>query len=604
MRKYCLFEGGDVVGPFSAQELLKRAGFGSHSLVCPDEYSDEEAYWKEASAYEEFGFAPQEVSPEAKTEAAAAAQSEQFLKEMDSVMSELSSFHVGEKKPVLMDNNKTVTEPEDPSSTEKEEKKQEEIPLPQETDKKEEKTQTLTKTGGKTTTEKTSRKISALLLQASEEMKKNPEPVAQKHVEAAVKPAPTSQMPVLPQQPEEETPQEQTVPQAEPELPAESVVRTISKVNPLEEYFNTMRSGDLGNILGIPDPKENSDMSLARALQNQFEKTEPDIKSSTETEDPFDEFAPKAVPEEIDENLFSEKTLVESDQETHARLMGSLPDLQKAAPLKVAGQGPSKLEEPVTQPPEIDPEQDPENTEPPTLQEVIVPEQEDDPNDRTVKTILEGTLRVDTQRREIPEPIKDVPAEEAKEPIPAQAPAVSDGEEDFLQDRVVKQKSEGKWKFVFMIFGALLLLLGVLLNWLGGGDSEQTSSQNAAVQEEQQPATLKSSVSARDVIAAMQAQETKDPVELAKELVQQYPLGNGQGTIENYLQQRYQKELQSGYAAFWSAEPLHKDVYVVKYRLAKTRKEPIVYIFQVDTAKKKLTGALNNITLDLVGKIR
>ena len=70
------------------------------------------------------------------------------------------------------------------------------------------------------------------------------------------------------------------------------------------------------------------------------------------------------------------------------------------------------------------------------------------------------------------------------------------------------------------------------------------------------------------------------------------------------MTQRYSRELANGYGAMWSAEPLHRDVYVVKYRLAKTRKEPIVYIFQVDTAKKKLTGALNNITLDLVGKIK
>ena len=46
------------------------------------------------------------------------------------------------------------------------------------------------------------------------------------------------------------------------------------------------------------------------------------------------------------------------------------------------------------------------------------------------------------------------------------------------------------------------------------------------------------------------------------------------------------------------------NVYIVKYRLSKTRSEPVVYIFQVDVARNKLTGALNNITLDLVGKIK
>ena len=603
MKKYCLFEGGDVVGPFSAQELLERAGFGSHSLVCPDEYSDEEAYWKEAHTYEEFGFSPvMEDTLLGKTETLNTEQSQQFLKEMDNVMSELSSFHVGEKEPV-----QTEETPSPELKKEQTPQKQEEPVQPEKTAQAEHKTSIpLAKTASSS---KTGRKISALLLQASEEMKKKEEPAPQPEPKSEPKPA-ASQMPVLPQQTEDPKKEEtQPLPSNQPEISTESVSRTISKVNPLEEYFNTMRSGDLGNILGIPDPKENSDMSLARAIHNQFEKTEPGLQPAAETEDPFDAFTPKSAPEELDESLFSEKTLVETaDQETHARLMGSLPDLQQAAPLKVVGQGPSKLDEPITRPKleislEQDPEQDPEKTEPPTLQEVIVPEQEDDPNDRTVKTILEGTLRVDTQRREIPEPIKDVPADEAKEPAAAQAPAVSDEEEDFLQDRVVKQKEGSKWKFVFMALGAFLLLLGVLLNLVSG---EEKTAEPAAAQTEQSKTekTEKSTVSAKDVIAAMQAQKIKDPVELAKEIVQQHSLGSGRGTIEQYLQGRYQKELQNGYAALWSAEPLHKDVYVVKYRLAKTRKEPIVYIFQVNTTQKKLTGALNNITLDLVGKIR
>ena len=604
MRKYCLFEGGDVVGPFSAQELLKRAGFGSHSLVCPDEYSDEESYWKEAHFYEEFGFAPVSTPAEVATTEPDPAQSAQFLKEMDTVMSELSSFDMGEKASAAKEEPQKE-EPAEPlpaqeKPLEKEVQGTKQIPQ-------EQTSVSLTVTQS-TSSARTGRKISAILLQASEEMKKEQEPA--QTPKPATKPAPVSQMPVLQTPPVEDLAepapsQEQTAqepPAVQPEV--ESVVRTISKINPLEEYFNTMRSGDLGNILGIPDPKENSDMSLARALQNQFEKTEPDLQPEAE-EDPFDAFTSKSEPEEIEENLFHEKTLAETDEETKDILMRSLPDLQKAPSLKVVGQGPSKLDEPITRPKLVEEfEKDPEETEPPTLQEMIIPEQADDPEDRTVKTILEGTLRVDTQRREIPEPIKDVPADEAKEPAAAQAPAVSDDEEaDFLQDRVVKQKGDGNKNFVFLIFGILLLVSGILLTWLGGAEQTPPAEKAQKTQETANP-QAEEVVSAREIIGAMQAQQTKTPVELAKEIVQNYSLGAGRGTIAQYLQQRYQQELQSGYASMWSAEPLHKDVYVVKYRLAKTRKEPIVYIFQVDTAKKKLTGALNNITLDLVGKIR
>ena len=96
----------------------------------------------------------------------------------------------------------------------------------------------------------------------------------------------------------------------------------------------------------------------------------------------------------------------------------------------------------------------------------------------------------------------------------------------------------------------------------------------------------------------------KTPEEQALEIVQNYVLDNNRGTVKNFLNQHYADKLAAGYTEVWSAEPLHRNTYVVKYRLSKTRQEPIMYIFQADTAKKKLTGALNNITLDLVGKIK
>lgn len=91
--------------------------------------------------------------------------------------------------------------------------------------------------------------------------------------------------------------------------------------------------------------------------------------------------------------------------------------------------------------------------------------------------------------------------------------------------------------------------------------------------------------------------------ERALSIVKNYPLSNNRGTVENYFNRIYAAQLKQGYHSQWSAEPLHKNTYIVKYRLTKTRTEPIIYVFQADTATGKLTGALNNITLDLVGKI-
>lgn len=582
------------MGPFSAKQLLLRAGFDAHCLVCPEEHSDEENYWKEAHFYEEFGFDPREApKPQAKEEAASAAQSEQFLKEMDTVMTELSSFNVGEKETPRTAAEKTAPKAKQPdlfaaadvqpaarpdlaqeAASAKPEAvaqdaaaAQNQTPAPQ----KETNKETVRGTDFE-------RKISSILMQASKEMKQRKAPPSADEAAPAV--------------PKDAAPQAQTKSadsvalQAEPEV--EVVARTISKVSPIEEYFNTIKSGDLGNILGIPDAKENSDMSLARALESQFEKTEPGAKPETlSEEDPFDEFTPKQKPEEVDEELFA-STPAGIDKKTEKNLKAALPDLKEAAALPLAGQTAAPQEDARVK------------TQPDVLQELVVPQQEDDPNDRTVKTILEGKLKVDTLRREIPEPIKDVPADDAK-PAAPQA-AEEDEEDDFLKERVVKRHPAGMMKFVFLGLGALVLLFGAWLNWTHG---EEPAAQTAPAAEQTAAAqTPPPAPSAREAINAAPAQEPKDPLELAKEIVQNYQLGKGRGTVQEYLAKRYAEELASGYAAMWSAEPLHRDVYVVKYRLAKTRKEPVVYVFQADTAKKKLTGALNNITLDLVGKIR
>ena len=83
--------------------------------------------------------------------------------------------------------------------------------------------------------------------------------------------------------------------------------------------------------------------------------------------------------------------------------------------------------------------------------------------------------------------------------------------------------------------------------------------------------------------------------------VKNYYLPNNQETIASYFDRVYQTHLAQGYTAVWSAEPLHQDTYVVKYRLSKARQEPIMYVFQANGKTGQLTGALNNIALDLVG---
>ncbi|GHT38903.1 hypothetical protein FACS189437_00830 [Bacteroidia bacterium] len=94
--------------------------------------------------------------------------------------------------------------------------------------------------------------------------------------------------------------------------------------------------------------------------------------------------------------------------------------------------------------------------------------------------------------------------------------------------------------------------------------------------------------------------KTDEAAGRAVEIARNHFLKNKNATIENFLNTYFEQYRRQGYAAVWSVEHLHNDVYIVKYRLTKTRQEPIVYIFEVNTNKGIVSGALNNLTLDLL----
>ncbi len=577
--KYCLFDGGDVVGPFSAQELLSRAGFGAHCLVCPQEHSEEESYWKEARFYEDFGFSSSADAKPAPPVQESAPPAEGFLNEMNHAATEFSAFTVQENAlPSAPASTSNV--PPTPAASEAADKAepvpssvQEQVPADSKPEKK--------------------NKLSSILLRASEEMKRQrvARAAASEAEEQQKANAKTSvhRSSVLPSEQKEN---EISVPAQSPlsgdDSKSQVVQQTVSKLSPIEEYFDTIKSGDLGRILGIPGPNENSDLNLARALESQFEKTDPGTGKLMD-EDPFDEFTPQQSPTQSGQELLDEILPEEADKKTEENLNRSLPDLEDAQSLSVTGEKKAKPSEGAA--------------DSAAVQEVVVSAQaDDDPNDKTVKTILEGKLKVDTLRQEIPEPIKEVPPETANQPHSHAAQMAREYTRQHAQEE--RQNKSGA-KFLFLGLGAVVLLAGAYLNWVHQSAADETapSVSDAAVGAEAEPAPQPQVPDAKEVLRVQPPVSEVDPLELAKQIVQNYQLDKGRGTVEQYLNKRYSKQLQQGYAAMWSAELLHKDSYVVKYRLAKTRKEPIVYIFQADTAKKKLTGALNNITLDLVGKI-
>lgn len=726
--KYWLFERGDVVGPFPAEELTGREGFGPQSLVCPEDRGDDDTFWKEAQFYEDFAPAasPAPAEPDEKQTSAVpepaqpAEKKDVFDEELDSLLSE----------------NNPLAEAE-PSAGETAEK----VHFP-------------------------------------------------------------------------------------PHEPAKS--------GPIEDYFNNIQGGDLGNILGIPDPNENSDMNLARALEKQFKQTEPPLQAQTPVQiesGPFDEFTAKedlddltpgdglAAVAPLNDNgapvVLAEKPLpaeekpkfrlrkkqepkpgedktalraeTQSAQEkpavgehlqpaqaepTPAAVLdekqtpavqepaGQIPADKKSAPEKASAEepqpqaqkeetlteekqpaetqapaekaeeispagaadgetvlpeetqpqtqgavSPAEQAEPAPAPqtettgaaagaplqaaqevqPEPAPQAEPETEEmdsiplsvsreplalsvknPDGLKETLAeetpapangPAETAEPEAQTrspqekpildiqetaeeqtsqtaqdpVEEIMSGAVEVNTAP-EVPEPIKQVapvvePQVNRVKPKLKKTPEI----EQFLTEKILPadeppaRRNKGVlWAGVLLV---LLLLAGGFLLLLkpaatkpetapaaqpltqSGGAVEELMP-DAAVQPEvptaQEALSLPAAPSAKAKSAAPAAPAAPElnPVDTARQIVQNYNLPNFNGKVSDYFDRIYKDKLAQGYSATWSAERLHNNVYIVKYRLSKTRSEPVVYIFQVDVARNKLTGALNNITLDLVGKIK
>ncbi len=574
MKKYCLFEGGDIVGPFPAGELITRAGFGAHSLVCPEGHCEEETYWKQAACYEEFDFtgAAPAVKQTDKMPETAAAGCETVQTPADTdTETDTATCTATKEETVLQESTETATPvPAASETTDTQPVSTQETPAQDATST----VQTAAADAPKTET------ISSEL--TVEETA--PQPSIQT-TEAATQS--DIQLPLIPPRAQEATSvQKAAEPPTLPPLPAAAAETdsiplaavpaqetAASQLSPIEEYFNTMQDGDLGNILGIPDPKTNSDLDFDKVLKKQMERTDP--SSPKPITDTFDELVPnRAEPA-------GPATPDESDRKTEAQLRQDLSNLQTAAVLPLGEKMPAET----------------------AAGQPLAAQQSQDTDLQTGTSIsakqentAQGTAAVSTNPethtgQETVGPAERVAALRSKSSSWGGALRTVGGEMYWLAIAAMIACVIGGW---------------LLLSYRQAVGQQTVGSVPVAaapVTRVNTPVAAETELPSGPALAAAPVEAAKTPEEQAKEIVQSYTLDQNRGSVADYLAKRYAKELANGYAGVWAAEPLHRDVYVVKYRLAKARKEPIVYVFQADTAKKKLTGALNNITLDLVGKI-
>lgn len=617
--KYWLFDGSDVVGPFTPQELAARPGFAPTSLVCPENNSEQEDSWKMASAFEELSAEPAPAEEELDTDT--------FDKEMDTLLKERSPL-AGAQEPATESPSslKIPQKPAKPGPIEDYFNNMQGgdlgnilgIPDPNENS-----DMNLARTLAKQFNKTTPPADKVVDQDPFDEFTEEPDEEPQAKPEPA---APAVEKQIAPQ--EEKKPEPASIPMsAEPDEEMELTVHGAKT-----QILSDSSAGQ--------DTPEEKPAEVAKSEPEQAESnpTEPGPEhpelppGPTETESKAAVTFTLPVVDQPESELppmpQGPEPVLPAEQETPTADIAA-PVMDESAPatdtpLQNEVETPKEpVNPPADQPEQADPAQqeikaasDPETTvvlatpgDEPATQGAEVQELAQQDNE-PVEDILVGALKVKATP-EIQEPIKSVPVMPTVNQVRPRlkpTPEIQQFLTDTQNERIAPNRNNKKAMAALAVLVALLAI-GILLMFNPmPADGQDKDEQNTPVSTELVPEEKTIPATDDEILPPAPPPAVKPQAVSASDkalsAVQNYTLSGGRGTVAAYLDHLYRDKLSQGYTGAWSAEPLHKNAYIVKYRLTKTRMEPIVYVFQADVSKGTLTGALNNVALDLLGKIQ
>lgn len=663
--KYWFFDGNDVIGPFTPRELAARADFSvDSSLVCPENFSEDGDSWKPAVSFADFGpdalpsgsavsgaAAPAVPEPEASSDDEAAL----FDKEMDTFLKN-PSILAGTAAPApegpALEIPKKPAKPgpiEDYFNNINGEDLGDILGIPDPNENSDMNLPLVVDGHFERTAPPADKEIDFGEDEPEEDEAEPEQPSPPRGENSpASRPAPIppaeQPLPELKTVKREDPVLSVPISAAEEELcvvlPGKSAAEELPAeqdppLPPQEAETPALQSS-------APEEKETSQ---AASAEKEFPAAAPDgdtapaeeENSQTEPEpsvqdQPREEPPPVCSPVPLEEETLSICTLPVIGERENASLPAipedGAPVPPEPAPADFAPQREASPAEQETAAPEEKPSApetsahaEPEELAPAAeaASELPAAAEEEDLKAQTVRNILRGKLSLPPGPEELKEPLKTVPVEPSLNQVKTklkQTPEI----ERFLdtQSRVLRRSRNKKAGFMLWVLAALLAV-GVIfmsLRYLGRPEAESEDTVREAgktvsvSRESVAPARTVSFAAPAVPAAARSALETPAPppapptaADKALAAVQNHQLPGGKGTVASYFDRIYKTQLAQGYTGDWSAEALHKNTYIVKYRLSKTRMEPVVYVFQADAVRGKLTGALNNAALDLVGKI-
>ncbi|GEM_PF-3486328 len=593
--KYWLFDGDDVIGPFAPHELAAREDFSATSLICAEGASEDSAGWQMASFFDTFRFnnvtgrlentflpdEPPTLTERALAQAAA-------LKENPTEISPAP------EKPI-------VREPAAPSPAKPTQPAQ---PAPVPTQPKADVMPPVMKVSRPKKQEPAFIRLTKVKTPA---VAPTPVALAQENADLdLVLPsqpvhAQEEKLTIAKKEPTQAIPQKEVAAEHKPVPATQEVKKPVEtkKESPAAEKAcspgNPVAKKTTASQIAEPEVEIEPTCTLPLLDENAATANLPDLPSF---EDKPQGFSPSDLAQE---------TLLTQETSATEEMAELVPQTYATA----------------------DPKPSATVSEPQATQETISAPAEKETNatqmQPTARNSADDVLSVNEKSTATPKTLEDSLNEQYPLPKRPRVKTLSEikrqfanrpEQEDFILEQKLLARSSAKksnravWIIPLVVVGVLLLVgISGVRALSKRSQTDQPTAHVAATQPEmtdmlsQAPAAGTKTVPPSAAVPKPAAPKPVTASDKALSAVQNYKLPGNKGTIASYFDRVYQPNLEQGYTASWSVEPLHKNTYIVKYRLTKTRMEPIVYVFQADAVRGQLTGALNNIALDLVGRI-
>lgn len=174
-------------------------------------------------------------------------------------------------------------------------------------------------------------------------------------------------------------------------------------------------------------------------------------------------------------------------------------------------------------------------------------------------------------------------------------------------------KVKSRIKFLSIIFIFVILVVGGIFYFFSGKKTNSNIAMNTKSETITSTVTEQGQNTINDKVPVVENNQQQQNSNLASlkssenvkksiEIVKNYNLSDGRGTISNWFMNNFASSKQVNDE--WSSTLLQNNIYVVQYRVIRPRQEPLVYQFEVDVEKGTITRGINNNAIELLESVK